>query len=440
MGIDMSPEMVGLIGFLLMFVFLYMGMPIGFCMGVTGLLGEIVLFGWKGSLTQLAMVPYASVASFTFCVVPLFMLMGELAWASGLTEGAYNFVYKVMGRLRGGLAMSTIGASAIFAACTGSSLASAATFTKVSLPEMRKKNYDAGLATGSIAAGGTLGILIPPSNPMIIYSIITGASIGKLFIAGVVPGVLLTSLFILAIYIVVKIKPSMGPAGERAKFMDILREGKSLWPAFVLVGSVLVGLWGGLFSASEAGAVGAMISLFIIIGRKWRSSPKLIVEGLRSTAKSTAMIFMIVIGAMIFGDFMTVSNLPALLVNFIEDYNLSPLTVVFVLMVIYVILGALMDELAIMLITLPVIMPALTHLHIDPVWFGILFIINQQMGLILPPVGMVVFVMAGMIPDIPMYTIYKGIMPFAAAMFLCIVLVMFFPQIAMWLPTHMVGK
>ena len=436
----MSPEMVGLIGFLLMFVFLYMGMPIGFCMGVTGFLGEIVLFGWQGSLTQLAMVPYASVASFTFCVVPLFMLMGELAWLSGLTEGAYNFAYKVLGRLPGGLAMSTIGASSIFAACTGSSLASAATFTKVALPSMREKGYDPGLATGSIAAGGTLGILIPPSNPMIVYSIITGASIGKLFIAGIVPGVLLTLMFMLAIYIVVKIKPSMGPAGERANFLDVLRESKSLWPAVVLIGTVLVGLWGGIFSASEAGAAGAVISLFIVIGRKWRSSPRLIVEGLRSTAKSTAMIFMIVIGAMIFGDFMTVSNLPALLVNFIKDYNLSALTVVFVLMCIYVILGALMDELAIMLITIPVIMPALTHLNIDPVWFGILFIINQQMGLILPPVGMVVFVMAGMIPDVPMYTIYKGIMPFAAAMFVCILVVMFFPQIAMWLPTHMIGR
>jgi C4-dicarboxylate transporter DctM subunit len=403
----MSPEMVGLIGFLLMFVFLYMGMPIGFCMGVTGLLGEIVLFGWQGSLTQLAMVPYASVASFTFCVVPLFMLMGELAWASGLTEGAYNFVYKVMGRLPGGLAMSTIGASAIFAACTGSSIASAATFTKVSLPSMRDKGYDPGLATGSIAAGGTLGILIPPSNPMILYSILTGASIGKLFIAGIVPGMLLTFLFILTIYIIVKIKPSMGPAGERANFIEILKEGKSLWPAVVLIGTVLVGLWGGIFSASEAGAAGAVISLIIIIGRKWRSSPRLIVEGLRSTAKSTAMIFMIIIGAMIFGDF---------------------------------ILGALMDELAIMLITVPVIMPALTHLNIDPIWFGILFIINQQMGLILPPVGMIVFVMAGMIPDVPMYTIYKGIMPFAIAMFVCILLVMFFPQIAMWLPMNMIGK
>jgi C4-dicarboxylate transporter DctM subunit len=436
----MSPEMVGLIGFLLMFVFLYMGMPIGFCMGVTGFLGQLVLFGWQGSVTQLAMVPYASVASFTFCVVPLFMLMGELAWLSGLTTGAYNFAYKVLGRLPGGLAMSTIGASAIFAACTGSSIASAATFTKVSLPSMKEKGYDPGLATGSIAAGGTLGILIPPSSPMIVYSILTGASIGKLFIAGIVPGVLLTLLFMLTIYVIVKIKPSMGPAGEKANLLEVLREFKSLWPAIVLVGTVLVGLWGGIFSASEAGAAGAIISLFIIIGRKWRSSPGLIVEGLRSTAKSTAMIFMIIIGAMIFGDFMTVSNLPALLVNFIQDYNLSAFAVVFVLMIIYVILGALMDELAIMLITIPVIMPALIHLNVDPIWFGILFIINQQMGLILPPVGMIVFVMAGMIPDVPMYTIYKGIMPFAVAMFVCIALVMFFPQIAMWLPTHMIGK
>jgi C4-dicarboxylate transporter, DctM subunit len=247
-------------------------------------------------------------------------------------------------------------------------------------------------------------------------------------------------LFIFTIYLIVKMKPSMGPPGEKANLLEIFRESKSLWPAVILIGTVLVGLWGGLFSASEAGAVGALISLLIIIGRKGRSSPRLIYDGLLSTAKSTAMIFMIVIGAMIFGDFMTVSNLPALLVNFIRDYNLSAFTVVFVLMCIYVVLGALMDELAIMLITIPVIMPALGHLNVDPIWFGILFIINQQMGLILPPVGMIVFVMAGMIPDVPMYTIYKGIMPFALAMFVCILILMFFPQVALWLPTHMIGR
>jgi C4-dicarboxylate transporter DctM subunit len=434
----MSPELVGFIGFLLMFVFLYMGMPIGFCMAFTGFLGNVVLFGWQGSLLQLGTVPYATVTNFTLCILPLFLLMGELAWSSGLTEGCYSFTYKVLGKLRGGLAMSTIGAAAIFAACTGSSIASAATFTKVSLPEMRKKNYDVGLATGSIAAGGTLGILIPPSSPMIIYSILTGASIGKLFIAGVIPGVLLTFLFMLTIYIITKIKPQMGPAGERATLREIFLEGKSLWPAAVLIGVVLFGLWLGFFSPSEAGGIGAFIAFLILLGRKWRSSPKLLVDGLLSTVRGTAMIFIIIIGAMIFGDFMTTSEMPALLVQFIKDYNLPPLVVIFILMLIYIILGALMDELAVMLITIPVIMPALTHLGIDPIWFGILFIINQQMGLILPPVGMNVFVISGMVPDIPMYTIYKGIMPFAAAMFVCILLVMFFPQLALWLPGLMV--
>jgi C4-dicarboxylate transporter DctM subunit len=434
----MSPELVGFIGFLLMFVFLYMGMPIGFCMAFTGFLGNVVLFGWQGSLLQLGTVPYATVTNFTLCILPLFLLMGELAWSSGLTEGCYSFTYKVLGKLRGGLAMSTIGAAAIFAACTGSSIASAATFTKVSLPEMRKKNYDVGLATGSIAAGGTLGILIPPSSPMIIYSILTGASIGKLFIAGVIPGVLLTFLFMLTIYIITKVKPEMGPAGERATLREIFLEGKSLWPAAVLIGVVLFGLWLGFFSPSEAGGIGAFIAFLILLGRKWRSSPKLLVDGLLSTVRGTAMIFIIIIGAMIFGDFMTTSEMPALLVQFIKDYNLPPLVVIFILMLIYIILGALMDELAVMLITIPVIMPALTHLGINPVWFGILFIINQQMGLILPPVGMNVFVISGMVPDIPMYTIYKGIMPFAAAMFVCILLVMFFPQLALWLPGLMV--
>jgi C4-dicarboxylate transporter DctM subunit len=434
----MSPELVGFIGFLLMFVFLYMGMPIGFCMAFTGFLGNVVLFGWQGSLLQLGTVPYATVTNFTLCILPLFLLMGELAWSSGLTEGCYSFTYKVLGKLRGGLAMSTIGAAAIFAACTGSSIASAATFTKVSLPEMRKKNYDVGLATGSIAAGGTLGILIPPSSPMIIYSILTGASIGKLFIAGVIPGVLLTFLFMLTIYIITKVKPEMGPAGERATLREIFLEGKSLWPAAVLIGVVLFGLWLGFFSPSEAGGIGAFIAFLILLGRKWRSSPKLLVDGLLSTVRGTAMIFIIIIGAMIFGDFMTTSEMPALLVQFIKDYNLPPLVVIFILMLIYIILGALMDELAVMLITIPVIMPALTHLGIDPIWFGILFIINQQMGLILPPVGMNVFVISGMVPDIPMYTIYKGIMPFAAAMFVCILLVMFFPQLALWLPGLMV--
>lgn len=430
----MSPELIGICGILLMFVFMFMGMPIGFCMAVTGFLGQIFIFGLNGALAQLGMVPYASVAQFTFCVIPLFMLMGEFAYSSGITEDSYSFAYKIFGRIRGGLAMSTIGASAIFAACTGSAVASAVTFSKVALPEMRKYHYDPGLATGAIAAGGTLGGLIPPSNPMILYSVFTGASIGKLFLAGVFPGLILTFLFMVTIYLITYFNPRKGPAGETAPIKDIISNAIGLIPAMILILAVLGGLWGGLFSPSEAGACGASMAMIILIFRKRGSSVKDIRRVLSSSAQSSGMIFTIVIGAMIFGDFMTVSALPGLLVKFIANYSLPPLMVIFILMVIYVILGALMDELAIMLITIPIIMPSLIHLGIDPVWFGILFMVNMSMGLIMPPVGFICFVLAGMIQDISLYTIYRGILPFSAVMFVCILLIMIFPDIALWLP------
>jgi C4-dicarboxylate transporter DctM subunit len=436
----MTPEWIGISGILLMFVLMFMGMPIGFCMAVTGFIGLIFIFGLKGALAQLGMVPYSSVAQFTFCVIPLFMLMGEFAHASGITDDSYGFVYKVLGRIRGGLAMSTIGACAIFAACTGSSVASAVTFSKVAFPEMKKYKYDSSLATGAIAAGGTLGGLIPPSNPMILYSIFTGASIGKLFIAGVIPGLMLTALFILTIFVITYLHPEKGPAGERAKLKDIITSAFGLIPAALLIGGVLGGLWGGLFSPSEAGAFGAALAMIILVSRK-RGIHVIddIKRVLSSTVRSSGMMFTIVIGAMIFGDFMSVSNLPGLLVIFITSYSLPPLFVIFALMVIYVILGALMEELAIMLITIPIIMPSLVHLGIDPVWFGILFMINMSMGLIMPPVGFICFVLAGVIEGVPLYTIYKGILPFSAVMFLCIILVMLFPGIAMWLPNMMIN-
>jgi tripartite ATP-independent transporter DctM subunit len=417
-----------------MFIFMFMGMPIGFCMAVTGFLGQVAIFGLHGALTQLGMVPYASVARFTFCVIPLFMLMGEFAYASGITEDSYGFAYKILGRIRGGLAMSTIGASAIFAACTGSAVASAVTFAKVALPEMRKYKYHPGLATGSIAAGGTLGGLIPPSNPMILYSIFTGASIGKLFLAGVFPGIILTLLFMMVIYLITYLNPEKGPAGESATIHTIISDAVGLIPALILAIGVLGGLWGGFFSPSEAGGCGAFLAMVILIFKKRKSGIKEIKKVLASTVQSTGMIFIIVIGALIFGDFMTISALPGLLVKFIADYSLPPLLVIFGLMVIYVVLGALMEELAIMLITIPIIMPSLIHLGIDPVWFGILFMVNMSMGLIMPPVGFICFVLAGVIQDIPLYTIYKGILPFSAVMFLCILLIMFFPEIALWLP------
>jgi C4-dicarboxylate transporter DctM subunit len=430
----MSPEVIGLIGFGFLFFFMYLGMPIGFCMALTGFLGNVCLFGWKGGFSQLGMVPYATVASFTLCIIPLFMFMGNLSFAAGLSENAYSFVYKLLGRFRGGLAMATVGACAIFAACTGNSIASATTMARVAFPEMKKYKYHPALSTGSIASGGTLGMLIPPSAPLILYSILTGASIGRLWLAGILPGLLLVFLFCVTIYVVTRVRPEMGPAGERATIGEVLRETVALWKVVLMVGMVLGGLWGGFFSPSQAGAIGSTIALVILIAKKRRSSIKDIAEALRGTVKSVAMIFMMVIGAMILGDFMTASELPAYLVTIITDYKLSPMMVVFILMCVYVVLGAFTDELAVALITIPILMPALEALKIDTVWFSILLVVNQQMGMILPPVGIIVFILAGMIEDVPMYTIYRGILPFAVAMFVAILLIMLIPQIALWLP------
>ncbi|HEX2966888.1 MAG TPA: TRAP transporter large permease [Syntrophorhabdaceae bacterium] len=430
----MSPEMIGLIGFGFLFLLMYLGMPIGFCMALTGFLGNVFLFGWKGGISQLGMVPYATVASFTLSIIPLFMLMGNLSFAAGLSENAYSFVYRLFGHLRGGLAMATVGACAIFAACTGNSIAAATTMAHVAMPEMRKYKYSPVLATGSIAAGGTLGMLIPPSAPLILYSILTGASIGRLWLAGILPGMLLIFLFCITISIVTKVKPEMGPAGERATFHDLLRGAAAMWKVALLVGIVLGGLWGGFFTPSQAGAVGSTIALLILIAKRKRQSIGDIITALRGTVKSVAMIFMMVIGAMILGDFMTASQLPAYLVKIITDYQLSPMLVIIALMGAYIILGAFTDELAIALITIPILMPALEAMNINTVWFSILLVINQQMGMILPPVGILVFILAGMIEDVPMYSIYRGILPFALAMLVAIVLIMLIPQIALLLP------
>jgi C4-dicarboxylate transporter, DctM subunit len=436
----MSPELTGLLGFGVLMLLMYLGMPIGFCMALTGFLGNALLFSWSGALIQLGMVPYATIGTFTLCIIPLFSLMGNIAFASGLSSSAYYFMYRVLGRLRGGLAMATVAACALFAACTGSSVATAVTMTQVALPEMKKYHYKEALSTGSICAGGSLGMLIPPSAPLIIYSILTGASIGRLWLAGIVPGMMLLGFFVLAIAVQTKINPELGPAGERASFITVLKEGIRLWKVVLLVVAVLGGLWGGVFSPSQAGAVGSLIALFILIGAKRKDAVKDLASALMSTCKSAGMIFSIVIGAMIFGDFMTASKLPEQLVTLITRYDLKPLTVVFILMCVYVVLGAFTDELAVMLLTVPILMPVLKHLGIDPVWFGILFIINQQMGMILPPVGMLVFVLSGMLPDVPMYTIYRGIVPFAIVMFIAIIIVMLIPQVATWLPGLLMGS
>jgi C4-dicarboxylate transporter DctM subunit len=434
----MSPEVAGVIGLLILFVLLFAGMPIGLGMALMGFLGFAYLWGLDASLFQVGLTSYSSVAAQAMSVVPLFIVMGHFAFASGVMDDAYDAAHMILGRLPGGLAMTTIGASAGFAACTGSSLASAATMTKISLPEMLRYKYDPKLATGSIAAGGTLGILIPPSVPMIIYAIITETSIGRLFIAGIVPGILLATLFMVVIYIMAKTRPPMGgPPAIKFGWRTIPAIAVRVWPAALLAAIVMGGIWGGVFSPTEAGGMGAFAALIIALARR-KLTKQNFITALKDTTKTTAMIFVIVIGAMIFGAFMTISGLPAALVNFLGDVNIPPLGILVLILVIYVFLGCIMDTLALTLITLPIIFPLIISLNFDPVWFGILYTINVEMALVTPPIGINVFIISGMAKDIPMYTIFRGVLPFLVAMVVCTALVIAFPQIALFLPGTMI--
>ena len=433
----MSPEVIGIIGLVFMFILLFAGMPIGLGLAFTGFIGIVFLFDIDGALHQLGLVPFRSAAHYSLSVLPLFILMGHFAFISGITESFYDTAQALLARLRGGLAMSTVAACAGFAACTGSSFAGAATMTKIALPEMKRYKYDMALATGTIAAGGTLGILIPPSNAMIFYSLITNASIGQLFIAGIIPGIILTSLFILIIFLMVKIKPQMAPAQAHVSWSAVRSSLKRVWPGLILIGIVLGGLWGGVFSPSEAGGMGAFAA-FIITLVKRGFSPKLFIEGLKETTKTTAMIFTILIGATIFGYFMTASGLPILLVEFIEGLAMPPVAVLVVILLVFVFLGCIMDLAAMTFVVLPIIFPVVKALGFDPVWFGILYVINSEMALITPPIGMNVFVVGGMARDVPMYTIFKGVLPFVLVMAVCTALLIAFPDIVLFLPSTMI--
>ena len=433
----MAPEIIGIIGLVFMFALLFAGMPIGLGMAFTGFLGIAYLFAIDGALHQLSLVPFSSSAHYSLSVVPLFILMGHFAFASGITEDFFDAAHALLARLRGGLAMSTIAACAGFAACTGSSFAGAATMTKIALPEMKRYKYDPALATGTIAAGGTLGILIPPSNAMIFYALITDASIGRLFIGGIIPGLLLTTLFILIIYLMVKIRPQMAPIQSQFTWRPVLNSAKRIWPGLILIGIVLGGLWGGVFSPTEAGGMGAFAA-FVITLAKRGFAKKHIIDGLRETTKTTAMIFTILIGAIIFGYFMTASGLPVLLVEFIQDLAIPPVAVLVVILVVFIFLGCIMDAAALTFVVLPIVFPVVLALDFNPVWFGILYVINSEMALITPPIGMNVFVVGGMAKDVPMYTIFKGVLPFVVAMAMCTALIIAFPQIALFLPSTMI--
>lgn len=432
----MDPVSIGIAGILFLFLLLALRMQIGFGMALVGFLGFSILVSFKSSFSILGMEPFKTASTYGLTVIPLFILMGHFANYSRMGIEIYQTVYRWIGFLPGGLSMATIGACASFAAISGSSLATAATFGTVALPEMKRFKYDDSLATGCVAAGGTLGILIPPSTVMIIYGILTQQPIGTLFIAGIIPGFLLSGLFIITIYILTKFRPALGPPGPKFAIREKIASLKDTWGILSLFLVVIGGLYTGWFTPTEAAGVGAF-GAFLITMIKRRLTWHNLRDSLTETTKITAMVFAILIGASILGYFLTVTQIPERLSNWIVELGLNKYLVMSVTVLLYVVLGCFMEGLAIMILTIPVIYPMIIGMGFDPIWFGIIVTLVMEMSLITPPVGVNVFIISGIAREVPMYTIFRGVIPFFIAMLVTIALLVMFPQIALFLPNTM---
>lgn len=432
----MSPLTVGLIGFIFLLLLLLLRMPIAVAMGVLGVVGMGYIVGWDAGLNLLKTVPYSSIARYGFSVVPLFILMGNFCFYAGVSRDLYYTVNKWLGQFRGGLAMATIGACAGFAAVSGSSLATAATMGTVALPEMKKYKYNPALATGAISAGGTLGILIPPSVVLVIYGILTEQSIGKLFLAGFIPGVLEAAFYIVTIYILCERNPLLGPAGARTSFKEKVVAFKDTWMVLVLFVVVIGGIYMGVFSPTEAAGVGASGALVLALIRR-RLSSQGFTSSLLETVKTTAMIFTILIGAMLFGYFLSVTRLPFELATIATGLAVNRYIILGAVLALYIFLGCLMIPMAMIILTIPIVFPLITALGFDPIWFGIITVRIFEIAQITPPVGMNVFVISGVAKDVPIGTIYRGVIPFFIADICHLALLVAFPQIALFLPSLM---
>jgi tripartite ATP-independent transporter DctM subunit len=432
----MSPEITGVLGILLMFLLLALRMYIGMAMALVGFLGLWVLIGFDAGISILGITPLAEGSSYTLSVIPLFVLMGQFAFVSGISTDIYKTVYTWMGHLRGGLAMATVLACAGFAAICGSSLATGATMGMVAIPEMKKYRYDNRLSTGSVAAGGTLGILIPPSIGFVIYGILTEVSIGKLFMAGFIPGILLALLFTITIYIQCTINPKMGPRGQKASWQAKIKALAGTWGMLLLFIIVIGGIYMGVFTPTEAAGIGAF-GAFLISFFKRKMNWKKLVECLMESGRTTAMIFLIIIGANIFSTFLGLARLPMGLADFVTGLALPKMVILSGIIIIFIILGCVMDCYAIMILTVPILFPVIEAMQFDPIWFGVLMVIVLEIGLITPPVGLNVFVLKSAAPDVPLTVIFKGIWPFLLTALVAIVLLTVFPQIALFLPSLM---
>lgn len=432
----MSEALIGVLGIVALFCCLVARLPVGMALLVVGFGGIWAIDGSLAATATMSSETYSSVTAYGLSIIPLFILMGNLAGAAGYSQKLYEAANAWIGRLRGGLASATVVGCAAFAAVSGSSVATAVTIGKVALPQMKRFGYRDGLATGSVAAGGTLGILIPPSTGFVLYAILTEESIGRLFIAGILPGILLALLFIIVISVITWMHPEEGPPGPSTTLVQKLIATLHSLP---LIGVILVsigGIYMGVFTPVEAAGVGA--TLVAVLGLatgaiKISMLPDVFIE----TVTTTAMLYLIIIGAHVFGPFLALTHIPELLATNLQNLGLGVYSTLFLILIGYIILGMFFDGLAMLVVTLPVVYPIITGLGFDPIWFGVIAVIVIEMGLITPPVGINVFVVKGVAGDVPMATIFRGVLPFWFAMAACLVLLVLFPEIALYLPSQM---
>lgn len=425
-----------LLGFAVMLVLAFARVPIAFAMAIVGFVGFAMLTNVNASLAMIGQVTYETGITYELVVLPLFVLMGNLVTRSGFSEALYRAAYAFLGHLRGGLAMATVVACGGFSAVCGSSLATAATMVKVAIPSMRRYRYADSLAAGSIAAGGTLGILIPPSVIMVIYGVITETNIGKLFIAGVVPGIIAILLFLIAIGALTALRPELGPSGERTGWRERIAAFADVWGVALLFLLVMGGIYGGAFTATEAAGIGAGGALVLAVLRGSLGLRGLFDVLLESLA-TTAMMFAVLFGALIFSNFINLAGLPSALASWIGSLEVSPTLVLIALLLMYLVLGCVLDTLAMVLLTVPAIFPVVTGLGFDPIWFGVFVVVVTEIGMLTPPVGMNVFVIKATLPDIDTKVVFKGVMPFWFAHAMLAILLIFVPAIALFLPSLM---
>ena len=432
----MSSEAVAVVGFLALFALMLLRVPVGMAMGLVGVGGFAYLVSGEAALKIVGHTSMRTVTDYTFGVIPMFLLMGAFVTNSGMSRELFHAANTFLGHRRGGLGIATIAACGGFAAISGSSVATAATFSTVAYPEMRRYGYPQSFAAGVIAAGGTLGAMLPPSTVLAVYGIITEQDIGKLFIAGILPGILAASMYMATVAAIGRLFPKYLPAGPRSSWKERLAGVRGVWATLLLFVFVIGGLYGGLFTPTEAGGVGASGALIIgfLRGRLGRAEIR---RSLLQATRTAAAVFTVLIGALLFGYFLTVTQTPQNITNFLTGLGIGRYGVLTLIMAMYVVLGCLMDALAMVILTVPIIFPVVKELGFDPIWFGVIVVMTVELGLIHPPVGMIVFVIKSVVQDIDFSTIFKGVIPFIITDLCRLAILIAFPAIALYLPSHM---